>query len=101
MKKRGRVDSNQKEIVAYLRKLGFTVHITSQLGSGFPDAVAGLYGINFLVEIKDSKKFPSQRKLTKDEEFFHSWWRGRVHVLMSFDDCLNLFNEARVKAKER
>lgn len=34
---KGRVDGNQKEIVAALRKVGCSVRSTAEIGGGFPD----------------------------------------------------------------
>jgi Holliday junction resolvase len=83
-----RTDDNQNEIVQALRGVGASVAITSQLGSGFPDIVAGYRGQNYLIEIKDGFKPPSKRKLTPDEQEFHDLWRGTVHVANSVDEAL-------------
>lgn len=90
MRLRAKVDDNQKEIVAAARKLGCSVAITSQLGKGFPDLVIGLNGVNYLVEVKDSKKPPSARKLTDDEKKFKAAWYGQYDVIESIDDLLLL-----------
>ena len=44
-----RVDKNQQEIVAEFRRLGFSVYITSHVGAGFPDLMAGKNGKTILV----------------------------------------------------
>ena len=62
MRRAAKVDDNQKEIVSALRKLGASVLITSQLKNCF-DILVGYKGINYIIEIKDGKKPPSQRML--------------------------------------
>ena len=86
MRTRGRVDENQGSIVSKFRGAGFSVAITSNLGGGFPDLAVGKYGVTVLVEIKDGDKPPSKRKLTEDEERFHSSWRGAACVVECEED---------------
>ena len=93
MRKRGRVDANQKTLVAAARAMGFSVAVTSAMGSGFPDIVLGKNGVNYLVEIKDGDKTPSQRKLTIDEQEFKDSWRGRYDIIESIDDLKRLYDE--------
>ena len=83
MRRRGRVDANQAAVAKALRDAGATVAVTSGLGAGFPDLVAGVRGVNHLIEVKDGSKPPSARKLTPDEAAFHAGWRGRVIVVTS------------------
>jgi Holliday junction resolvase len=90
MRKFARKDSNHKEIIQALRDLGATVFDTAQLGSGFPDCVAGMKGKNVLIEIKDGSLPPSKRKLTPDEQKFHDTWRGYVVVINSVDEAIEL-----------
>lgn len=83
-----RTDANQKEIVAGLRKMGYSVFVTSNLGHGFPDLVAGRYGVNYLLEVKDGAKPPSCRMLTDQEEKFIQLWKGKVLVITSIEDFI-------------
>ena len=85
-----KVDANQKEIVETLRRLGCSVAITSASGEGFPDIVVGYKGINYLVEIKDGSRIPSQRRLTPDQVTFHDNWKGQIKVVESVNDAINL-----------
>ncbi len=66
-----KIDVNQVEIVNDLRKLGYSVGITSQLGSGFPDIIVASprTGHNYLFEIKTDNA-----KLTQDEQLFFDTW---------------------------
>lgn len=50
-----KVDGTQAEIVAALRKLGWSVFLTHRVGAGFPDAVAAKAGVVKLCEIKTAK----------------------------------------------
>jgi hypothetical protein len=85
-----RVDANQKVIVDACRDVGATVQHLHQLGQGVPDILVGYRGINYLVEIKDGDKPPSERRLTGDEQKWHDLWRGQVAVVESIDDTLRL-----------
>jgi Holliday junction resolvase len=90
MRRRGRTDANQKEIVKTFRQLGFSVAITSAIGDGFPDIVIGKHRKNWLIEIKDGKKVLSQRDLTVDEEEFIADWRGAIYIVESIDQAVAL-----------
>ena len=90
-----RVDANQPEIVSALRGIGCSVAITSAAGDGFPDLVVGRVDIhgdrkNWLIEVKDENKPPSERKLTKDQEKFHSEWRGQINVITNPKQAIDL-----------
>ena len=88
-----KVDANQKELMTKLRLItGITVATTHTIGKGFPDIVIGYKGINYLVEIKDGTKPPSQRKLTKDEVSFHSNWTGQVQICNNFYEILKMLH---------
>lgn len=92
MRRAAKVDSNQSEIVAALRKRGAVVLITSQLKNAF-DILVGYKGQLFIVEIKDGKLPPSARKLTDGEirckELFESVGVS-YNVIKSVDEALQL-----------
>lgn len=91
MRKKGRVDSNQKVIVKSLRQIpGVSVAVTSMIGSGFPDLVIGYKGKNYLIELKDGDKPESAQKLTLDEIEFDAKWKGQYAVCNSIDEILKL-----------
>ena len=81
----GRVDKNQQQIVSALRKLGCSVAITSDVGSGFPDVIVGYNGRNYLIEIKSSKG-----KLRKSQEDFRDKWVGQWAVCYSLEEVLKV-----------
>ena len=90
MKKHGRTDANQQEIVGFLRAIpGITVVSLASVGGGVPDLLVGYRKRNYIFEIKDPDKPPSQRKLTKAQKEFHATWRGQVSVAETFGEILN------------
>lgn len=84
-----RRDANQKQIIRDLERAGVSVKDTSQL-SGFLDIVCGYHSKNYLFEIKDPAKVPSQRKLTPAEKKFHDRWKGRVDIILCAEDALKI-----------
>ena len=85
---RRRVDANQREIVEALRQIGASVWITSSLGGGFPDLVAGWKGRTYLLEVKVSPV-----KLTTDEEGFQLAWRGQVAIVTNVEEAMEVISE--------
>ena len=85
-----KVDLNQMEIVATLRKVGATVQSLATVGNGCPDLLIGFQGINYLMEIKDGDKVPSAQKLTPDQVKWHIEWCGEVHIVRSVEDALKV-----------
>ena len=68
-----KVDGNQAQVVAALRKIGCTVQLLHKVGSGCPDILAGIRGINILFEIKDGPN-----KLNELQKNWHATWKGQV-----------------------
>lgn len=77
--------------------MGASVAVTSSLRNGFPDIVVGYKGENYLIEIKDGSKPPSQRELTEDEKKFHENWNGSVQIVCNIDDLITLTRGANAK----
>lgn len=91
MKKYGRTDANQQEIVALLRQIpGVTCTSLAAVGDGVPDILLGYKGRNWLFEIKDGNKPPSKRRLTEAQKKFHAEWRGQIDVAKTFDEILEV-----------
>lgn len=82
-----KTDRNQKEIVDALRSCGATVHVTAQVGNGFPDLVCGIFGKNFLIEIKNPE---ARGKLTAEQIVFRDRWKGKVYVVNSVEEALRV-----------
>lgn len=90
MRRAGKVDANQAEIVHALRRLGCTVMSIASVGRGCPDLVVGVRGRNVLLEVKDGRRPPSDRKLTPAEREWIDAWRGQVNVVESVDDAIEV-----------
>lgn len=90
MRRAAKVDGNHSEIIKALRQIGASVADTSRMGQGFPDAVVGFRGRNFMLEFKDGRLSPSRRKLTEDEKRFHEGWCGSVHVVDCVEEAINV-----------
>lgn len=89
MKKHGRTDANQAEIVGLLREIpGVSVFSIADIGGGVPDIVVGRRGITYLFELKDPAKAPSKRKLTIAQEQFHADWSGHAAVVETTAEIL-------------
>jgi hypothetical protein len=90
MRRANRIDDNQNDIVAALRKAGATVRVISQ-GEGIPDLLVGFRGETILLEVKDGNKPPSARTLTPAEKkFFDDWEGGLCMVVNSVEDALKM-----------
>lgn len=80
-----KVDINQKEIVAALRKIGATVQTLHEVGKGCPDLLVGFKGVNLLMEIKNPEY---SGKLTEREAEWHDAWKGEVWIVETVDEAL-------------
>lgn len=76
MRRAAKIDANQEQVVQVLRAAGATVQSLAAVGKGVPDLLVGFQGQTVLLEVKDGKKSPSQRKLTEDQLAWHGAWRG-------------------------
>lgn len=96
MRRAAKKDRNHRGIVKSLRGIpGVTVFDTGGVGDGFPDIVVGRKGVNYLFEIKDGDKPPSQKQLTQDEAIFHSTWQGQVNVVETFTEVFKIIFEKK------
>lgn len=84
-----KTDSNQPEIVALFRKLGWSVLLIHQL-KNCADIIVSKNGRTVVVEIKNSKLSPCKQRLTKGEEEFRENWQGNYAVVTCEDDVINL-----------
>jgi hypothetical protein len=78
-----KVDANQADIVAALRRIGATVQCLHQVGHGCPDLLVGWHGENILLEVK----MPGG-DMTPDELKLHDDWQGEVNIVRSISDAL-------------
>jgi hypothetical protein len=79
-----KVDANAPELVESLRAMGYSVDVLPG-GNGRPDLLVGVpaSGANVLLEVKQpgGKLNPLQVK-------WHREWKGKAHVVWSFQDAL-------------
>ena len=95
MRRAARVDRNQTEIAAAFRSMGCSVVSLAAHGKGLPDLLVGVAWRNLLVEVKDSQKAPSRRRLTPDQEAFKANWRGSVLYVDDVSDVPTIVNAMR------
>ncbi|MBE9031820.1 hypothetical protein IQ266_18965 [filamentous cyanobacterium LEGE 11480] len=98
MRRAARIDANQPEIVDTLRRHGATVQPLHTVGGGCPDLLVGYRGKNFLLEVKDGLKCPSDRKLTPAQTAWHEAWAGEAVVVLSAGDALRVLGIEEVAA---
>ena len=91
MRLRSRVDANQAEITAALRKIGASVQPIHTLGRGVPDLLVCFLGVLYLIEVKDGNQPPSRQRLTDDERKWRVSWGGPVYMARSVDEALRIF----------
>lgn len=93
MRRAARIDDNQPEIVAYLRKRGASVQILSAVGQGCPDLLVGYCSVTVPVEVKDGEKPPSRQALTADEALWMSNWAGSYRIVGSVGEAEQLLQD--------
>ena len=93
MRKAARVDANQEQVVSALRGMGATVQSLAATGKGVPDLLVGYRSKNYLLEVKDGAKPPSERRLTPDQEIWHGAWKGTVHVVNTPTEAVKVILE--------
>ncbi len=85
MRKYGKIDANQPEIVDALRSIGAHVTILAAVGGGIPDLLVGY-------DVKDGAQPPSARLLTSDQKRWHAeiaaTARVRPYIANSVSDAL-------------
>jgi hypothetical protein len=72
LRRAAKVDANHAVIVGGLRACGALVRSLAAVGKGCPDLLVQHRGRLMLLEVKDGRKSPSQRKLTPDQEAFRA-----------------------------
>ena len=71
-----KIDANHEQVVSALRAAGASVQSLAGVGKGVPDLLVGFQGKTLLMEVKDGRKTPSERRLTEDQVKWHGAWRG-------------------------
>jgi hypothetical protein len=89
MANRIKSDAPTKKIVQALREAGASVEYfkarTGRGNKGRPDLLVGIFGRNYLLEVKD----PRSGKLSEEQVLFHANWQGaKIQVVTSEADAL-------------
>jgi len=84
-----KIDTNQPEIVAKFRQLGFSVLHTHQLKSCV-DIIVARDKLTATIEIKNGSLAPSARKLSEGEVKFRDDWKGLYFLCESIEDVLKI-----------
>lgn len=89
MRRAAKIDANQEAVVIALRAAGVQVQSLAAIGKGVPDLLCQYEGTFYLIEVKDGRKTPSQRKLTNDQLKWHEEWKSAfLGVVESPDEAL-------------
>ena len=88
MRRAARIDGNQEEVIKQLRSHGCSVQPLHTVGGGVPDLLVGYMGTNYLIELKDGSKKPSERRLNSKQVEWHTTWRGTVVKVESWEEAL-------------
>jgi hypothetical protein len=86
MRRAANKDVNHDVIVNAFRGRGCSWWDTFRLGDDEPDGVAGVDGVNVLVEIKRDDDGPKHGSLTEGQEKWHQDWRGWVVTVRNVVD---------------
>lgn len=86
-----RTDANLTEIADAFRALGCSVDHTNDLW----DLTIGYGGLTMLIEVKDGRKVPSARKLTKRAASFKASWKGGYRIVESVDQVSEVVSVLR------
>jgi very-short-patch-repair endonuclease len=79
-------DDNHNEITEALRRFGFSIFDTHQIGGGFPDFICARAGVTAIVEVKGKTG-----KLREDQKTFRNTWNGMYIVARHYTDVLKDF----------
>jgi hypothetical protein len=72
MRRSAKVDANQSALVELWRAHGGSWCSLAPLGQGVPDGIAGLAGMDVLIEVKQPKG-----KVMPHQHAWHERWRGQ------------------------
>lgn len=89
MRQAAKVDANQPDIVADLRKIGATVWVI-----GRPvDLLVGYRHRTFIFEVKDPEQDAWHRKLNRNQQIFFEDWRGQVDKIETSEEAIKIITE--------
>jgi len=89
MRRAGRRDANEQEIIKAMRAEG--AYVKQINDEGLFDLLVSYRGETLLVEVKDGAKPPSARRLTDAEQKFHDEWPGdNLYIVNSVEEAIAL-----------
>jgi hypothetical protein len=89
MRRAGRRDANEQEIIKAMRAEG--AYVKQINDEGLFDLLVSYRGETLLVEVKDGAKPPSARRLTDAEQKFHDEWPGSdLYIVNSVEEAIAL-----------
>jgi hypothetical protein len=86
VRKTAKKDDNHNEITEALKRFGFSIFDTHQLGDDFPDFICARAGITAVVEVKGKRG-----KLSYGQDRFRTIWNGIYVVARHYTDVLKAF----------
>lgn len=101
MRRRARRDANHDEVVRDLRRAGFSVLETHQLGDDKPDLVVGGYGMTGLVELKSGGSEKHKDRVARQQAYLETWAGGLAFVASSSSEILQRFAVAALQRAVR
>lgn len=78
MRRAAKIDANQRDVIAALRKIGAVVRYLSQ-GEGLPDLLVGYRAQTYLIEVKNKE---GKNRLTPGQKDFHNRWIGGPLIIV-------------------
>ena len=95
MRRFGKVDQNQREVIDMFRASGAVVHSLASLGGGVPDLLVGYRGLTHLIEVKNPHRTDKDAAAPR-QAAWRARWRGTpVLVVRTLEDvqaALSLWN---------
>ena len=90
MRRAAKIDANQPEVVAGLRKIGAVVTPLHRVGEGVSDLLVSFRQRWLVMEVKDGSLPPSRRELTTDQKRWIAAQRAPVYVVNSPQDAIDI-----------
>lgn len=89
MRRAGRRDANEQDIIKAMREAG--AYVKQINDEGLFDLLVSHRGETLLIEVKDGAKPPSARRLTDAEAKFHNEWPGSdLYIVNSVEEAIAL-----------
>jgi hypothetical protein len=90
VRRAAKVDANQPEVVAALRKIGVEVTPMHTLGQGVSDLLCSFRQRWYVIEVKDGSLSPSRRQLTADQKVWIGKQRAPVYIVNDAQEAVDI-----------